>query len=99
MRPLLGFEAGFPGPPCTISVPNLMTDRPFLVLGGKRGGNVRRLMYQSLIWTSLTGDETRGLAAALDAEDLERAPDALIDRMRRNSELGGDFFGREMVVD
>ena len=60
--------------------------------------NVRRLMYQSLIFAAVTGDDARGLAAALDAEDMERAADALVDGVRRNVELGRDFLRGQMVV-
>jgi len=44
--------------------------------------NVRRLMYQSLIWPAVLGNEARRLAAALDAQDMERAANALVDRVR-----------------
>jgi len=39
-------------------------------------------MYQSLIWATVLGNEARGLAAALDAQDMERAANALVDRVR-----------------
>lgn len=51
-RPLLGFEALRPGPPCAISVPNLKTDRPVVLRSRLGSVDVRRLMYQSLIWLS-----------------------------------------------
>src|SRR5438093_13008977 len=47
--PLLGKETSSPGPPCTVSVPNLMTDRGLWVAIVVGRLNVRRLMYQSLI--------------------------------------------------
>jgi len=56
-------------------------------------------MYQLLIWAAVLGNEARGLAAALDPEDMERAPNALIHGMGGNAKLVGDFFGREMLVD
>ena len=37
--------------------------------------------------------------AALDAEDLQRLADALVDGVRRNAELGRDFLRDEMLVD
>jgi hypothetical protein len=49
-------------------------------------------MYQSLIWAVHLGDHARGLRTTLDAEDMEGAADALIDRMRRNAELDGNLF-------
>ena len=49
-------------------------------------------MYQSLIWPAVLGDDARGLGAALDAEDLERLADPLIDGVRRNVELGRDLL-------
>jgi len=55
-----------------------MTDRAVWVAGARRGLNVRRLMYQTLIWPAVAGDEPRGLRAAFDAEDMERLPDALV---------------------
>lgn len=97
--PLLGFEAVCLDPPCAVSVPNLMTDRPFLVIGERDSGNVRRLMYQPLIWPDAAGNKARGLAATLDSKHLQRATNALIDGMRRDSELGSDFLGGKMVVD
>jgi hypothetical protein len=58
--------------------------------------NVRRLMYQSLIWATVLGNEARRLAAALDAKDMKRAADALVDRVRRNAKFSRDLF-RGMV--
>jgi hypothetical protein len=92
-------ETGIAVPPCAISVPNLMTDRGPWVAGIDWTLNVRRLMYQSLIWAAVAGDDARRLAAPLDAEDLERLAYALIHRVRRNAELGGDVLGREMLID
>ncbi len=50
MRPLLGFEALRPDPPCAISVPNLNTDRHIGLSLDRFGVDVRRLIYQVLIW-------------------------------------------------
>jgi hypothetical protein len=55
-------------------------------------------MYQTLIWSAVPGDETGGLAAALDAQDVQRAADSLVDRVRGNVELGRDFLGRQMLI-
>jgi hypothetical protein len=46
-----------------------MTDRGFGVAGLGVADNVRRLMYQSLIWALGLRHDPRGLRAALDAED------------------------------
>jgi len=56
-------------------------------------------MYQSLIWAAVLGDDACGLAAALDSKDMERAPDALIDSVRGDVELGRDLFRRPVLVD
>jgi hypothetical protein len=56
-------------------------------------------MYQSLIWPGILSDHARRLRASLDAEDLERLADALVDRVPRDSELGGDFLRAQMLVD
>ena len=56
-------------------------------------------MYQSLIWRMEPCHQPRGLRPPLDAEDVKRPPNSLVDRMRRNAELDGDFFRREMLID
>ena len=56
--------------------------------------NVRRLMYQPLIWLLVAGDDAGGLRPALDSKRVERAADALIDGVRRYLKLCGDFLGR-----
>jgi hypothetical protein len=56
-------------------------------------------MYQTLIWPAVAGDDAGGLGAALDSQDLERAADALVDRVRGDLELGSDFLGRQMLID
>ncbi|HVM23148.1 MAG TPA: hypothetical protein VM308_07615 [Sphingomicrobium sp.] len=76
-----------------------MTDRGFWVAGSGLCGNVRRLMYQSLIWAFVLGDDPGRLGAAVDTKDLQRLADALIDRMRRNVELARDFLRGQMLVD
>src|SRR5215218_5134269 len=54
--PLLGKETSCPSPPCAASVPNLMADRVIGMRGPGRSLNVRRLMYQTLIWAAVLGD-------------------------------------------
>ena len=60
--------------------------------------NVRWLMYQTLIFAAVTSDDARGLAAAFDAKDMERAADALVDGVRRDVEVGRDLLRRQMIV-
>jgi hypothetical protein len=76
-----------------------MADRGLWVAGMEVGGNVRRLMYQSLIWSLVLGNDPGRLRAPLDAEDGESLADALVDRMRRDVELGRNFLGAEMLID
>ena len=87
------------GLPCAISVPNLITDRGIWVAWGDRADNVRRLMYQSLIWPLVAGDDACGLGPPLDAKDRQGLADPLVDGVRRNLELGGNFLGRQELVD
>jgi hypothetical protein len=76
-----------------------MTDRGLWVAGFRLAGNVRRLMYQSLIWFFVLGDDARRLRPPLDSEEGERLADALVDRVRRDMELGRDFLRGQMLVD
>jgi hypothetical protein len=76
-----------------------MTDRGLGLAVDAAKLNVRRLMYQSLIWSGILRDNARGLRPAFDPEDVKRAADALVDGMRRNAQLDGDFLGRRMLVD
>ena len=92
-RPLLGNESGIPELPCTVSVPNLLADRAFWVPFEQCRLNMRRLMYQTLIWSADLGDDARRLGPTFDLQDLKRAADALIDRMRGDIQLYGDLFG------
>jgi len=80
-------------------VPNLLTDRGFGVAGLVIAVNVRRLMYQTLMWAAVLRNDARGLSAPFHSEDLEGLADALIDRVRRNVELRRDFLGGEMLID
>jgi len=45
------------------------------------------------------GDDPRGLGAALDPEDVERAANPLVDGVRGDVELDRDLFGIEVLVD
>jgi hypothetical protein len=80
-------------------VPNLITDRGFGMTVGAASFNVRRLMYQALIWSRILGDDARRLSAPLDAEYLQGLANPLVDRVRRDAELGGDLLRIEMLVD
>jgi len=63
-------------------VPNLITDRGFWVSCSGLLLNVRRLMYQSLIWSAVLRHEAGSVLARLDSEDRKRLADPLIDSMR-----------------
>jgi hypothetical protein len=76
-----------------------MTDRGFWVAAQDGGLNVRRLMYQSLIWPVVLGDDAGGLRTAFDTQCRKRLADALIHRMRRDPKLGRNLFGTKMLVD
>jgi hypothetical protein len=56
-------------------------------------------MYQSLIWAAVLGNDACGLASALYSKDMESAPNALIDGVRGDVELGRDLLRRQMFVD
>jgi hypothetical protein len=76
-----------------------MTDRGFWVTARGCRLNVRRLMYQTLIWPAVPGDDARRLGASFDAEDVKRLANPLVDGVRGNAELGGDLFRIEMLID
>ncbi|HEX3117008.1 MAG TPA: hypothetical protein VHQ48_16185 [Bradyrhizobium sp.] len=76
-----------------------MTDRGLWVNRLGLAGNVRRLMYQSLIWVLVPRNDAGGMVAPIDPEDLQRLTDALVDGMRGNLELGRDLLGGEQLVD
>jgi hypothetical protein len=76
-----------------------MTDRGFWVTLSALDLNVRRLMYQSLILRGMLGNEPSRLRTPLNAEDLKRLPNSLVDRMRRDPKLGSDFLRAHMLID
>ena len=90
--PLLGKETGSSSLPCAISVPNLITDRGIGFAGFCLDGNVRRLMYQSLIWPLVVRHDARGVRAPFDAKYGEGLADALVHRVRRDLELCRDLL-------
>ena len=78
--------------PCGVSVPNPIADRGFWVAFDLIRLNVRRLMYQSLIFAAIAGDDPGRLRSTLDPENVNRLADPLIDRVRRNAEFGSDLL-------
>jgi hypothetical protein len=80
-------------------VPNLITDRVVGVAFSAARLNVRRLMYQSLIWPAVLRDEPRRLLARVDSEGVKRLANSLVDGVRGNAELGGDLLRAEVLVD
>ena len=90
--PLLGPETGPFGPPCAVSVPNLMSDRGLWVTAGSLCLNVRRLMYQPLIWPTVLGYDARSLGAPPHTQCVKRLANTLIHGVRRNVELSRDFL-------
>jgi hypothetical protein len=82
-------------------VPNLMTDRRIGFAGNWCRVDVRRLMYQTLIWgeQARRRGDARGLRPALDAEVVEGLADSLVDGVRGNAELDRDLFRRQVLID
>ncbi len=77
--PLLGLETRNPPClPCAASVPNLIAARAALLAETRCRLNVRRLMYQPLIFAGVLRHQARGLASPLDTEDVQGAADPLI---------------------
>jgi len=80
-----------------------MPDRAFGLAAGVRRVDVRRLMYQSLIWRALLrqvpGDDSRRLLSPLDSKRVQCLADALIDRVRGDFELGCDLFRGHVLID
>ena len=76
-----------------------MADRGVWVAGLGIAGNVRRLMYQSLIWAAVASDDAGRMGPAFDAEGRKGLADALIDGVRRNLELGRNLLGRQELID
>ena len=56
-------------------------------------------MYQPLIWPLVAGDDAGGLSPALNPKGLKGAADALVDGVRRDMELSGDFLRGKMLID
>lgn len=56
-------------------------------------------MYQPLIWPAHLRHQARGLGSAVDAQDMQRSSNSLIDCVWRNVQLDGDFLGRKVQVD
>jgi hypothetical protein len=80
-------------------VPNLLTDRGLWVAVENPRLNVRRLMYQTLIWSAALRHDARGLGAAVDSQDMEGLADPLVDGVAGDVELARDLLGREVFVD
>jgi hypothetical protein len=80
-------------------VPNLLADRAFWVPFEQCRLNMRRLMYQTLIWPAHLRDESRRLGPALHLQDLESAADTLVDGVGGDVQLDRNFFRRQMLVD
>ena len=76
-----------------------MTDRVPWVARINLALNVRRLMYQTLIWLVVLRHEASGLSSPFNAEDVDRLSNALIDGVRRDIEFARDLLGRQMPVD
>jgi hypothetical protein len=49
-------------------------------------------MYQPLIWLAVLGDDARRLRPTADGQRLKRVANALIDGVRRDSELDRNFL-------
>lgn len=56
-------------------------------------------MYQTLISLGVLGDDPRGLRPPLDAEDLQRLSNALVDGVWGDSQLCRDLLRAEVLVD
>ena len=80
-------------------MPNLKTDRTTGVALECAALNVRRLMYQSLIWPVDLRYHARRLRSAFHTKHMKRAANSLVDCVGRDSELDGDFLGGQMLVD
>lgn len=61
--------------------------------------NVRRLMYQSLIWSAVLRDHPCGLAAPLNLEDRQGLANTLVDCVRRDLQPGGDLFRTQVLIN
>jgi hypothetical protein len=56
-------------------------------------------MYQSLIWSFVSGNDSRRLRPPFDPKDRECLADPLVDGVRRDVELRRDFLRRQELVD
>jgi len=84
-------------------VPNLSADRAvFLSEPGSRV-DVRRLMYQTLIYGVIHGelirDHARSIAPPLNVELFQCATDPLIDRVRADAQFGCDFLAAIVAIN
>ena len=80
-------------------MPNLNTDRAAGVALAAAALNVRRLMYQSLIWFVNVRDHSRGMRPAFDAQDVQGSANTLVDSVRRDAELDRNLLRGQMLVD
>src|SRR6187551_1906818 len=101
-RALLGQVTGRIGLPCTVSVPNRSADRAALLSGWKECVDVRRLMYQTLICRidrQGGDDQPCRFAAPIHPQLVESAANSLVDGVRADPELCGNFLAVVMLVD
>jgi hypothetical protein len=71
---------------------NLIADGFFGLAVQRAYLNVWPLMDRALIWAAVLSDNSGRLSAALDAQDMERLADPLVDGVRRDAELGRDLL-------
>jgi hypothetical protein len=84
-------------------VPNLSADRAVFLSELSRRVDVRRLMYQTLIYgvigRNLIRYHSRGIASPLYTELVQGAANALIDRMGADPQFGRDFLAAVMAIN
>ena len=102
-RPLLGIETGATSLPCTVSVPNLKTDRPILMAGS---AGRRQCAAIDVSIADMVVPVPRGLRRIRAASPRRSTPRfCSAPRMRwstvcgRNAEPDRDFLRRQMLVD
>jgi hypothetical protein len=76
-----------------------MTDRGVGLARLRLGGNVRWLMYQTLIWAAGLRNDARRLCPPGNAKDGKGLADPLVDGVRGNVELCRDLLRRQELVD